>query len=104
MRRFVRVAEEGDVQPGKVKGVRLADRKIALFNEDGVVRAYEDYCTHTGGPLTQGSCEGGVVTCLWHGAQFRISDGAPLTPPAGGRLRAYAVRVAHGEIEVEIED
>ena len=73
-------------------------------NEGGVVLAYEDYCTHTGGPLTQGSCEGGVVTCLWHGAQFRISDGAPLTPPAGGRLRGYAVRVARGVIEIEIED
>ena len=55
MGRFVKVAEDGDVQPGKVKGVRLADRKIALFNEGGVVLAYEDYCTHTGGPLTQGS-------------------------------------------------
>jgi len=84
--------------------VRLADRKIALFNEGGVVLAYEDYCTHTGGPLTQGSCEGGVVTCLWHGAQFRISDGAPLTSPDGGRLRGYAVRVARGVIEIEIED
>ena len=104
MRQFVKVAEDGDIQPGKVMGVRLADRRIALFNEGGVIFAYEDYCTHTGGPLTQGSCEGGVVTGLWHGAQFRISDGAPLTPPAGGRLRGYAVRQAGGVIEIEIED
>ena len=41
MGRFVKVAEDGDVQPGKVKGVRLDDRKIALFNEGGVVLAYE---------------------------------------------------------------
>ncbi len=104
MGRFIKIAEAYDVQPGKVKGVRLADRKIALFNEDGVILAYEDYCTHTGGPLTQGSCEHGVVTCLWHGAQFRIADGAPLAPPAGGRLRAYKVQVAEGAIEIEIDE
>ena len=70
MGRFVKVAEDGDVRPGKVKAVRLADRKVALFNENGAILAYEDYCTHTGGPLTQGSCADGVVTCLWHGAQW----------------------------------
>lgn len=104
MGRFVKIADEREVPPGRVKGVRLADRKIALFNENGVILAYEDYCTHTGGPLTQGSCEDGVVTCLWHGAQFRIADGTPLTPPAGGRLRAYAVRVSEGAVEIELDD
>ena len=104
MGRFVKVAEDGDVRPGKVKAVRLADRKVALFNENGAILAYEDYCTHTGGPLTQGSCADGVVTCLWHGAQFRIADGAPLTPPAGGRLRGYPVRVVDGAIEIEIDE
>jgi 3-phenylpropionate/trans-cinnamate dioxygenase ferredoxin subunit len=104
MGRFIKIAEHGDVQPGKVKGVRGADRKVALFNENGVILAYEDYCTHTGGPLTQGSCEHGVVTCLGHGAQFRIADGAPLTPPAGGPLPAYTVRVSEGAIEIEMDD
>ena len=101
---WVRIGTEKDVAPGKVACVRVGGRKVALFNQEGVYRAYDDYCTHNGGPLTQGTCEDGVVTCVWHGAQFRVSDGAPLTPPAGGRLRAYPLRLVDGVIEVEFDD
>ena len=104
MGQWVRIGQEGDVAPGKVTSVRVSGRKVALFNEAGTYLAYDDYCTHNGGPLTQGSCEGGVVTCLWHGAQFRVADGAPLTPPAGGRLRGHPLRVVDGVIEVQLED
>lgn len=104
MGHWVRIATETDVAPGKVACARVGGRKVALFNQEGVYRAYDDYCTHNGGPLTQGTCEDGVVTCLWHGAQFRVSDGAPLTPPAGGRLRAHSVRLVGSVIEVEFDD
>ena len=104
MGRWVTVGREGDVAPGKARCVRLQDRKIALFNDAGTYRAYDDYCTHNGGPLTEGTCEDGLVTCLWHGAQFRVADGAPVTPPAGGRLRAHPLRVVDGALEIELED
>ena len=101
---FVKVANDGDVAPGTVKCVRTADRKIALFNENGTLVAYDDYCTHVGGPVSAGSYENGVATCPWHGAQFRVADGKPLTPPAGGNLRRYAVRVDAGVVEIAIEE
>ncbi len=101
---WVRLGDAADVPPGKVRCLRLADRKVAVFNENGALLAYDDYCTHVGGPLTQGTYENGVVTCLWHGAQFRVADGAPLTPPAGGRLRAYPLRVRDGAIEIDLGD
>lgn len=101
---WLRIGTETVVAPGKVVCAHVGGRKVALFNQDGVYRAYDDYCTHNGGPLTQGTCEDGIVTCLWHGAQFRVSDGAPLRPPAGGRLRAYPVRLVDGVIEVEFDE
>ena len=104
MGQYVPVGQVGDFVPGKVRCVRTGDRKIAIFNESGTLLAYDDYCTHVGGPVSQGSCENGVVTCLWHGAQFRIADGAPVTPPAGGKLRSYPLRVEAGVVEIEIDD
>ncbi len=101
---YVKVGAEGDVPPGKVKGVRVGDRKIALFNEGGRLVAWDDACTHVGGPLSESQCENGVVTCLWHGKEFRIADGESLSPPSGGNLRGYPVRVNSGAIEVEIPD
>ena len=104
MASYVKVADEGDVAPGQVKCVRTGDRRIALFNENGTLVAYDDACTHVGGPVSEGLCENGTVTCPWHGAQFRIADGTALTPPAGGNLRGYPVRVEAGKIEIEIGD
>lgn len=99
---WVRIGDAADVPPGKVRCIRAAGRKVALFNENGALLAYDDYCTHVGGPLTEGSYENGVVTCLWHGAQFRVADGAPLGPPAGGRLRAVPLRVRDGVVEIDL--
>ena len=104
MARYVKVAHEGDVAPGRVTCVRTGDRRIALFNENGTLVAYDDYCTHVGGPVSEGLYENGIVTCPWHGAQFRVGDGTALTPPAGGNLRRYPVRVEAGAVEVEIGD
>lgn len=101
---YVTVGHDGDVAPGGVKCVRAGDRRIALFNEGGTLVAFDDACTHVGGPLSEGVCENGTVTCPWHGAQFRIADGSALTPPARGNLRRYPVRVEAGAIEVEIEE
>ena len=104
MASYVKVANEGDVAPGRVTCVRTGNRRIALFNENGTLVAYDDYCTHVGGPVSEGLCENGIVTCPWHGAQFRVEDGTALTPPAGGNLRRYPVRVDAGAIEVEIDE
>ena len=104
MATYVHVADEDSVAPGKMKCVRTGDRRIALFNEKGMVVAYDDYCTHSGAPVSDGSYENGVVTCPWHGAQFRVGDGKALTPPAGGNLRCYPVRVVDGAIEIEIDE
>lgn len=104
MSSFVEVGKEGDVEPGRVKCVRVGDRKVALFNEGGRLVALDDSCTHVGGPLSEGLCENGTVTCPWHGAQFRVADGAALTPPAHRSLRSYPVRVVSGNIEIEVRD
>ena len=104
MASYVKVGNDGDVAPGTVKCVRIGDRKIALFNENGTLVAFDDACTHVGGPVSEGSYENGIVTCPWHGAQFRVEDGTALTPPAGGNLRRYPVRVEAGAIEIEIDE
>ena len=104
MARYVRVAEADAVSSGKSKLVMAEGRRIALFNDAGMLCALDDVCTHVGGPLSEGLCEGGVVTCPWHGAQFRIRDGLVLGPPARRNVRTYPVRVVDGTVEVELED
>lgn len=103
MVRYFRVSKEADFTPGHVKRVYAGDRRIAVFNDRGSLHAVDDACTHVGGPLSQGSCDRGIVTCPWHGAQFRLTDGCSLGPEPYRRLETYSVRLNDGVIEVEVD-
>ena len=104
MTRDIEVGEEGSLPPGRSKSVYVGDRRIAVFNDDGVFYAVDDACTHAGGRLSEGPCESGVVTCPWHGGRFRLSDGKGLAPPAYRSLRRHGVQVADGLITVTVHD
>ena len=98
--RTVDVGKAGSLGVGRAKKVFAGDRRIAVFNDDGTYRAVDDACTHVGGPLSEGLCEKGVVTCPWHGGQFRLSDGQGLGPPAYRALETYPVVIEDGLIKV----
>lgn len=103
MLRRVNVGKEAAVGPGRSKRVYVGDRRIAVFNDGGTLHAVDDVCTHVGGPLSEGRCEDGVVTCPWHGARYRLRDGQGLGPPAYRRLQTYPVNVVDGVITIEVE-
>lgn len=77
---------------------------FAVRHGDGVV-GYVDRCPHAGLPLAQRlddylSPGGELIVCSWHGALFRIEDGACVAGPcAGARLSPWPLRVADGWIE-----
>jgi nitrite reductase/ring-hydroxylating ferredoxin subunit len=104
MPRYFTVVDEEAFGPGKVRRVRARDRWVAVFNDRGTLRAVDDACTCSGGSISEGSCDEGVVTCPWHGGQFRLSDGCGLGPPAYRRLQVYPIRVVRGVIEGEVEE
>lgn len=104
MARVVTVARAESFGAGARKKVFAGDRRIAVFNDGGTLHAVDDACTHAGGSLAEGPCENGIVTCAWHGAQFRLSDGKGLGPPAYRGLTVYPVSVADGVVVVTIDD
>lgn len=58
-------------------------------------------CSHAGGPLDEGTLEGDVVTCPWHGSRFSMRTGHVLTGPATTAQPRYDVRVRNGMIELK---
>ena len=75
MARRLRVAAVSDVPPGTAKEVMADDQVVALFNVDGTFYAMDGVCPHAGGPLGEGTLQGTVVTCPWHGWQFDVKSG-----------------------------
>ena len=102
MAQFVKVATADEIAPGTGKQIEANGKQIALFNLDGNFYAIDNTCTHRGGPLAEGFVEGEEVTCPWHGAQFNITTGAVVGPPATQNVAKYNVRVQGNDIEIEL--
>ena len=94
------VAADDEVADGKPLAVSAGDATVLLFRDGGVVRAIADVCSHAGGPLHEGTFEGGCVTCPWHGSVFRLDDGSVVHGPATGPQPGYDVRMAAGRVSV----
>lgn len=72
-----------------------------LIVRDGLrLQAIANRCTHRGGPLHEGTVEGGCVTCPWHASVFRLEDGEVERGPAALPQPVYEARERAGRIEV----
>jgi nitrite reductase/ring-hydroxylating ferredoxin subunit len=94
------VAKLTDLQPGRPRKVQADGRAILLYREGADVYAMEDACSHAGGPLSEGEVNSGVVTCPWHGSQFRLTDGSVRRGPATYPQLRLEARIRGDHIEV----
>jgi nitrite reductase/ring-hydroxylating ferredoxin subunit len=99
---LTKIATLADVPPGSAKQVAVNGRMLAVFNVGGTVYVLDDTCPHRGGPLSEGEVHGTEVTCPWHAANFDLTTGRHLSPPAQQDVRAYKVQVVGDEIQVEM--
>ena len=95
---YVKVAQTGEVSPGKMKLVEIGDERILLVNIEGEYHAVDEVCTHAFAPLSEGDFTGEELECPLHGSVFNAKTGEVLTPPAGGPLTVYPVRVEGSDI------
>ncbi len=72
---FVKMANLGELPPGRSKEVEHDGRIYAIFNVEGIISAIDGICPHQGGPLADGPVHGTVVTCPWHGWPFDVRTG-----------------------------
>jgi nitrite reductase/ring-hydroxylating ferredoxin subunit len=79
---------------------RLGDTEVLLYRREGRLHALANRCGHEGGPLAEGTFDGGRVVCPWHGSTFRLADGLVLRAPAAAPQPVLDTRVSDGMIEV----
>jgi nitrite reductase/ring-hydroxylating ferredoxin subunit len=74
--------------------------RIAVYRDGNRIGGLSNLCAHQNGPIGEGCIIDGLVTCPWHGYQYRLADGcAP--PPFTEKLATYRVRIRNGNIEVD---
>jgi 3-phenylpropionate/trans-cinnamate dioxygenase ferredoxin subunit len=104
MAEWIDVAPDSELGMGMRKIVESEIGPIAVFNLDGELFAIADVCTHDGGELASGKCEGDQIICPRHGARFCIRDGRALSPPAFENIETFPVRISSGTVQVDIDD
>ncbi|MDX8391846.1 MAG: non-heme iron oxygenase ferredoxin subunit [Mariprofundaceae bacterium] len=104
MAEWIDVVAETEFPVGSRKIVETEIGPIAVFDLNGERFAIADICTHDGGELASGACEGDQIICPRHGARFCIKTGKALTPPAYEDIETFAVRTQDGVIQVDLDD
>ncbi|MFA4955322.1 MAG: non-heme iron oxygenase ferredoxin subunit [Patescibacteria group bacterium] len=99
----VRVAKVSDVAEGASLCVAAQDKALALFHVDGKWYALDNLCPHAGGPLCEGKTKDGVVTCPWHGSQFKLDGGGVVHGPAQVDVKTYPVEIRGEDVFVTLE-
>jgi len=85
-------AEAVDVpDDGRVRSVVVDGRTVALARCGLQLGALDNRCPHQGGPLGEGSIEGGWLRCPWHGYDYDPVTGRPPEGFADG-VTAYEVQ------------
>lgn len=97
------VADTDAVAPGKMLGVRAQGINILLVNVEGALYAMDDFCTHSKCFLHNGKLKGKVVVCPCHFAEFDVTTGAVLAPPAKTALPMYQVKTESDGIYVLVD-
>lgn len=97
---YVAVMNVDDLHEGKLARVDASGIPAVLLKQGAAMYAIGAVCTHLAGPLDEGTCEEGIVTCPWHGSRFRMSDGSVVNGPAVYSEPTFAVRVREGKIEL----
>lgn len=95
-------AEVKGFAPGTMQMVRISGNSVLLVNIEGEFYAMSDFCTHSKCYLHNGKLKGKIVTCPCHFAQFDVTTGEVLAPPAKEPLPVYPVKVEGDSIYVQI--
>ena len=100
MAEFVKVASKSEIENGRGKVVEVKGKEIAVLNDNGRFFAIENKCAHRQGPIGEGSCENGVVTCPWHGWSYDLKSGKNKMDEKI-RLQTYEVKIKEDGVLVK---
>ncbi|MFL5666690.1 MAG: DUF2231 domain-containing protein [Ktedonobacteraceae bacterium] len=89
------------VEENRLYRVHASGVPVVLLRQGLQFYAISATCPHAGGPLDEGTLQGDIVECPWHGSRFCLRDGRVLTGPATVNAPRYDVRVRDGQVEVK---
>ncbi len=82
--------------------VQVGTQPVLVLRKGNEVLAFDDYCPHRGGPLSEGNITQETIQCPWHNALFELKTGICKQGPTQHRLKLRECRVSGDHILVEV--
>jgi 3-phenylpropionate/trans-cinnamate dioxygenase ferredoxin subunit len=98
---FYVVAATSDLKEGEQMYIDLEGEEILLCRHQDQFYAIAYFCSHAEFALEGGDLRNGCITCPYHGAEFRLADGAVEAPPAWEPIKVYPVRIENDTIAIK---
>jgi nitrite reductase/ring-hydroxylating ferredoxin subunit len=97
---------EADLAEGESLRLDINDTIAAVAKVDGKIYAFQEFCTHRFGPLSEGTfvADGQQVRCPWHGSCFDMRTGKVTEGPAKEDIRAFEVEQKDGQVRIRVTD
>jgi nitrite reductase/ring-hydroxylating ferredoxin subunit/uncharacterized membrane protein len=100
---WVDVMDAADLPEGVPLRADINGHVIVLLRpKSGEPCAFQEFCTHRCGPLSEGTVEDSQITCPWHRSRFDVHTGKPTHGPAKVDLKVYPAREEGGRIQVSL--
>jgi nitrite reductase/ring-hydroxylating ferredoxin subunit/uncharacterized membrane protein len=90
-----------DLQVNQMRLVHAEGERVAVARTEEGYRAFDDRCTHKGGPLSDGALICGTVQCPWHGSQFDVTTGQVKCGPARDPIATRHVEAEGGRLRLD---
>lgn len=84
--------------------VRVTEGDLLVIWNEGNVVACERVCPHEQADLARGQVAAGRLRCPRHAASFDLRDGAITAGWPSPPLRLYPVRIARGQVWIEMQE
>ena len=98
----VSVGQSTDFPEGVLCRADAGGMPVLMIRRGGRLFGISNTCSHAGGPLNEGSFDGTVVTCPWHGSRFDVRNGKVCGGPATFGQPSLRVIEVDGTVTVEL--
>jgi uncharacterized membrane protein/nitrite reductase/ring-hydroxylating ferredoxin subunit len=99
---FVPVAPAAELRPGETIRAEVDGNAMCIASIEGKFYAFQEFCTHRFGPLSEGCFSKTEVECPWHRSRFDVRTGKVLHGPAKVDLKTWPIELRDGQICVGV--
>jgi naphthalene 1,2-dioxygenase system ferredoxin subunit len=99
---WLRVGAAAEIEDGAIVAFEVGDRFVAVARVGDEFYAFDDICTHRACSLSEGDLDGTSVVCPCHAGEYDVRTGEVLSGPPPEPVASFPVRVAGGDLEIEV--